>query len=93
MREGEGHGILCRTKHGREVGMEVGSGEGGWGRGVLRKKEKKSREKERKWDLKTVKFLCEAGFILRGRLGVPKVSRVIQMFISSLSTSDLGPVP
>lgn len=30
MREGEGGGILCRTKQGREVGMEVVSGEGEW---------------------------------------------------------------
>ena len=44
----EGGGILYRSKHGTEVGMEVDSGEGGWGRGVLGKKEKKSRGRERK---------------------------------------------
>ena len=85
MREGEGGGILCRTKHGREVRMKVDSGEGGWGRGVLGNKEKKSRERERK-----CRGEKESGEILKdpwavqgpwglrgswGSLGVARVSR------------------
>lgn len=63
MREGEGGGILCRTKHGREVGMEVASREGEWvgdSLETMRRNLEKGREnvEERKILGKTLPVQC-----------------------------------